>query len=55
MIITINFPLLLALSGLLAWLYVIYRTQPATAVVTTYATIAMETPGFRSNEETVQC
>lgn len=53
MIVTINLPLLLALSGMLAWLYVIYRTQPATAVVPAYATVSMEARRFRGNEETV--
>ena len=53
MIITINLPLLLALSGMLAWLYVIYRTQPTTVIVPAYATVSTEARRFRSNKETV--
>lgn len=33
----INLPLLIALSGMLAWLYATYRAQRATAAIPAYA------------------
>lgn len=54
MIMTINLPLLIALSGMLAWLYAMYQAQRATTVIPAYTTASPETWRFPESKETVQ-
>lgn len=50
----INLPLLVTLSGVLAWLYAAYRAQRVTAVTPAYATTSPETGRFPESEETLK-
>jgi hypothetical protein len=50
----INLPLLVALSGMLAWLYATYQAQRATAVIPAYAITFPETGRFPESEKTLQ-
>ncbi len=50
----INLPLLVVLSGVLAWLYATYQAQRVTAVIPAYTIISPETGRFPESEETLQ-
>lgn len=50
----INLPLLVALSGLLVWLYATYLVQRITAAIPAYTTVSPKTWCFQESKETVQ-